>query len=191
MRKAGPFAGEPFSAGAVRAKLLAGSAEVDRWPNDAEFRQAWTGAALYENLSRPRLRMLLEALEGGLRNDLADSRHVPRNLTVEHVLPQSWTAHWPLPEGAVVEVASGRRNRAVHTIGNLTLLNDRLNPLQSNRPWLTDPTVGPGKREGLQDNCTLFLNKALVKHDTWDEDTIAERAAVLFELARSIWPHPA
>lgn len=186
-----PLDAHPSEIGAaVRAKLMAGTAEVDRWPADAEFRQAWTTYALYENLTRPRLRMLLEGLEAGLRNDLAESRHVPRNLTVEHVLPQSWTQHWPLPLGVDPTDASERRDRVVHTIGNLTLLNERMNPLQSNRPWLTDPTVGPGKREGLQENCTLFLNKALVKYDEWDEGAIAERADILFETARNIWPHP-
>jgi hypothetical protein len=53
---------------AVRSFLLRGTAEVDRWPTDGEFRDAWVGNPLYENLSRPRLRMLLEALEAGLRN---------------------------------------------------------------------------------------------------------------------------
>ena len=57
--------------------------------------------ALRKNISRARLRMLLEALEDDLRaasGGKTEHERCPRNLTVEHVLPQSWQTHWPLPE---------------------------------------------------------------------------------------------
>src|SRR5690606_9309136 len=119
----------------VRAKLLGGGAEYDRWPDDEEFRQAWLTTPLYEVLTRPRLRLLLEALERRLRGKLAETEYVPKNLTVEHLMPQSWEAHWPLPHGEHTELAAANRRRLIHTIGNLTLLNNRLNPLVSNGPW--------------------------------------------------------
>lgn len=101
-------------AGRVRSQLLAGTAEVDRWPTDAEFRASWMNNPLYENLTRPRLRLLLEALECGLRNDLSETQAVPRNLTVEHIMPQAWEAHWPLPDGPDRQEAATRRNRLIH-----------------------------------------------------------------------------
>lgn len=175
----------------VRRALLAGTAEVDRWPDDTEFRTALTDYPLYENLTRPRLRLLLEALEGGLRNDLAETNYVPRGLTVEHVMPQSWQTYWPLPMNAEPAQASDRRDRLIHTLGNLTLLNNRLNPMQSNRGWLTVSDSEPGKRDGLRDNSTLFLNKDLVAYEEWSEETIAERAGMLVVVAQQIWHRPA
>jgi hypothetical protein len=65
--------------------------------------------------------MLLEALELGLRN----SRHhetinLPTEvLHVEHVLPQSWREHWPLPQET--QDAVNLRETRLHNIGNLTL----------------------------------------------------------------------
>ena len=104
----------------VRQQLARGLAEFERWPDDAEFATAWRGNALYENLTRPRLRLVLEALEFGMRSEFAETLVVPKNLTVEHVLPQSWEDHWPLLDGPG---ALERRNRLLHTIGNLTLVN--------------------------------------------------------------------
>ena len=174
----------------IRTALLAGTAEVDRWPDDAEFRTALLENPLYENLTRPRLRLLLEAIEGGLRNDLAETTHVPRGLTVEHVMPQTWQSYWPLPAVEDPTLAANRRNRLIHTLGNLTLLNNKLNPLQSNRAWRTTAENEPGKREGLRDNSTLFLNKALVAYEEWAEESISERAAVMATVAEQVWPRP-
>jgi len=174
----------------VRRHLLSGTAEVDRWPDDGEFRESWIANPLYENLTRPRLRLLLEALECGLRNDFAETMEVPRNLTVEHIMPQSWETHWPLSADAPAQEAASRRNRLIHTIGNLTLLNGKLNPIQSNKPWLSGDEGAGGKREALREHSVLFLNKAAAKSEAWNEDTVEERSSILFEVARAIWPHP-
>src|SRR5690606_3109859 len=73
---------------AVRTALLKGEAEVDRMPGDTEFEHAWTTNPLYENLTRPRMRLLLEAMEEALRTGFAEDAACPRNLTIEHVMPQ-------------------------------------------------------------------------------------------------------
>ena len=59
------------------------------------------------------------------------------SLTVEHVLPQKWYEYWPLADGTPGKTAverlvspspeSERRNRVLHTMGNLTLLTGNLN----------------------------------------------------------------
>lgn len=174
----------------VRVKLLAGTAEVDRWPSDSEFRAAWMTNPLYENLTRPRLRLILEALESGLRNDFSETEIVPRNLTVEHIMPQTWQPNWPIAGEGGDGALAVSRNRIIHTIGNLTLLNEKLNPVQSNKSWVSPGDPEGGKREALHRHSVLFLNKAAIAHDDWDEMTIEERASVLFEVARKIWPRP-
>lgn len=178
---------QPASAAeAVKAFLLSGTAETDRWPGDEEFRTAWLSNPLYENLTRPRLRMLLEAMEEALRSKFAETHSVPKNLTVEHVLPQGWREHWKPPDG----MTPAERDRVVHTIGNLTLLNDKLNPHQSNRPWIDGAAPESGKRHELEGHSVLFLNKALCQFEDWSEACIATRSSDLFGLAMKIWLRP-
>lgn len=172
----------------VRFVLGKGTAEYDRWPGEDEFRKAWLHNPLYENLTRPRLRMILEALEQGLRNEYAETHAVPKNLTVEHILPQAWEMNWPVPEGENEVEATLRRNQILHTIGNLTLLSKKLNPAQSNKAWLGSQNANGGKREALREHSVLFLNKKLVSQEVWDEQAIQARASDLYAVAASIWP---
>ncbi len=176
----------------VRAVLAKGTAEFDRWPDDAEFTKAWAENPLYENLTRPRLRLILEALESAMRNKFSESKDVPKNLTVEHIMPQTWEEHWPLPnmENALAEKT--RRNALIHTIGNLTLLNDKLNPVQSNKAWLDTSDPANGKRDALARNSVLHMNKELVDRypSKWDEGNILERAARLQAYAGDLWRAP-
>jgi len=174
------------TAGAVvRNALLAGTAENDRWPNDKEFESGWVNNGLYENLTRPRLRMLLEAMEAGSRNHFAETQAVPKNLTIEHVMPQNWRAHWPLTPG----VSAEDRDKVVQTIGNLTLLNEKLNPSQSNKPWMDGAIPDAGKQLALNAHSVLYLNKALCEYPDWNEERILARSKQLFVIALKFWPH--
>lgn len=159
-------------------------ADSREWPTDQQFEEAFRTLPLYRLLTRGRLRLLLEGIEGALRTSKAETANVPRDLTIEHIVPQGWRQHWPPPVGEDEESLSIERDRTVHTIGNLTLLNDKLNPDLSNGPW-------GKKREGLQDHSTLFLNKELLRDygDTWDDETIRDRSTQLAAIAARVWPH--
>jgi hypothetical protein len=83
---------------------------------------------VYSLLARKRVRIVLEAIEDDLRDARSEDQFVVRNkLEVEHVLPQSWSAHWPLPPA--VDPLQGQldRDRLKHTFGNLTLATSSLN----------------------------------------------------------------
>ena len=69
---------------------------------------------LYKSLTRPRLRMVLEALEDSLRSNLGEGQPCPRSLTVEHVMPQAWRDHW---DEGLDPVAALQRDRIVHSPG--------------------------------------------------------------------------
>lgn len=160
------------------------TAQAGLWPSDEQLRERFVDAPLYSYLTRGRLRMVLEGIEGGLRTNKAESREVPDNLQIEHIMPQTWHPHWPLPDDSVDDVeANAKRDRVIHTIGNLTLVNGRLNPSLSNAPW-------DSKREALADHSVLFLNKRLVNKgpDVWDEAAIEKRAKWLHKRAVKIWP---
>jgi|SRR5829696_3141111 len=130
------------------------------------------------------MRMLLEAMEQALRSNFAETQDVPKNLTIEHIMPQGWREHWPPPAGATANM----RDRAIQTIGNLTLINDRLNPHQSNRPWIDAANPTGGKRKALNDHTVLFLHKAVCQSEEWDENRIEQRSKDLFALALKVWP---
>ena len=163
------------------------SSESRRWPTDRDIEQAVLDLPLWRLLTRARIRMILEAIEEHLRNDLVEEAHVIRgSLTVEHVMPRSWREHWPLDEAVDVVQAIHDRDRLIHTLGNLTLVNGRLNRKLSNAPWTS-------KRETLSKHTVLHLNKELLDthQDTeWAEATIRERGTALSDIVKTIWPAP-
>lgn len=167
--------------------LKSQTSESREWPDDHRLMNAFLTLPLYRLLTRGRLRLVLEGIEQSLRTDKSEQQMAPPNLTIEHLMPQSWREHWPLPVGeADAETAVVERSRLVHTIGNLTLVNERLNPHLSNGPWMQ-------KREALGDHSVLFLNKALLADsptDQWHEATIRSRGDTLAKLAARIWPGP-
>lgn len=181
--------GGPLDAGDRTERFLAEQTADSRlWPGDELVRQSLETAPVYTALLRARLRMLLEALEDDLRTSFGEGQPAPRDLTVEHVLPQAWRENWALApddlRGAI------ERDRLVHVLGNLTLVSGGLNPALSNRPW-TKPD-GKGKRDYLLEHSTLKLNAQLVKEHTeaWTDDDIRARTATLTARILALWPRP-
>ena len=164
------------------------TAQAGLWPDDQELRDRFVTAPLYQWLTRGRLRMVLTGIEEQLRTNKAETQEVPDDLHIEHVMPQAWHHNWPLQDGTEDDgeatAATANRDRAIHTIGNLTLVNGRLNASLSNVPW-------DRKRKTLADHSVLFLNKELVNEgpEIWDEHAIEGRAEWLHEKAVKIWPH--
>ena len=165
---------------------LAGQlSESRRWPTDREVEHAVLDLPLYRLLTRGRLRMVLETIEDNLRGVLAEEAHVARgSLTIEHVMPQSWAEHWPLGPATDSFRAELERERLLHSLGNLTLVNAKLNPTLSNASWAS-------KRVTLAEHTVLHLNKHLVntyKDRDWSEATIKERGTALAKVVKRIWP---
>ena len=127
--------------------------------------------------------MVLTGIEEQLRTEKSETQEVPSNLHIEHIMPQAWHVNWPLT-GDDVEERTAHRDRSIHTIGNLTLVNGRLNSSLSNAPW-------DSKRGTLADHSVLFLNKSLVNDGPqfWDEGAIEKRANLLHKSAIKVWPH--
>lgn len=151
------------------------------WPSDDTFRGALESGELYRTLSRARLRIALEALEGASKSRYAENLLVLDKLTIEHLMPQSWEAHWPLPGDKHHLEAEQARAQRIHRLGNLTLVTKRLNPKLSNGPWET-------KRSDILSHSALSLNRNLP--DEWNERSIDTRGATLASLAIGIWPGP-
>ena len=165
------------------------NANATKWPDDDTVLETFRRDPLYSTMSSQRLNLILQGIEGEMRTHLAETLAVPRRLQIEHIMPQDWSTSWPLPtrpgqRQAEKEKLAETRNRVVHTIGNLTLVNNRLNPTLSNAPWQT-------KKETLKNHSTLFLNKNLVDNapKNWDEAAIEARGETLHKLTIKVWPH--
>ena len=127
------------------------------WPTDEDVSHALISSPIYRLLTRGRLRLILEGVEGWLRSSgKSEDTNVPRNLTIEHLMPMGWkTEEWPLPSGADDRDARYRRNGLIHTVGNLTLTTQQLNSSMSNDAW-------EAKQQELSAHATLLLNRDLV-----------------------------
>jgi hypothetical protein len=136
--------------------------------------------------------MLLEAIEDHRRglthqpkNSTGEQRVVRGKLTLEHALPQSWEDNWPLEE----EETEQARRSAVHVLGNMTLLTQKLNSKVSNSAWLG----AEGKCAALRQQSTLLLNRDLTENPSlqWTTASILERTKKLAEVIIDIWGTPA
>lgn len=183
---------------ALRDFLAEQTADARLWPTDADMLGGLPGTRLYGNVRQNRLRVVLGALEKQLRTERHEDVKLPPNLEIEHVMPQSWQAHWdkspPLPPDD-----SAARNKLVQSLGNLTLVTQKLNGPLSHRPWTDEaasvaaPTgkdAGLGKRSLLKRYSLLVLNKDIVDDHPaeWTDADIAERGSDLTAKLCAIWP---
>ena len=170
---------------AIRKRLLHSETKIDRFPTDGEFESSWNNKEIYSELTVKRVRMLLEAMEQELHTQYTEKVLIPKNLSIEHIMPEKWHKNW-----SDANVNQEKRDLIIHTIGNLTLVKGKFNSAQSNRGWCSTPTTKVGKREQLKEHSVLMMNKLITKEKNWTETEIQNRSEVLFEKARKLWFRP-
>ncbi len=182
LRESGPDKADAVTAGYLQEQ----KAYAREWPSDEAVADAMESSPLYRLLTRGRLRLVLEGVERRLRaSGKAEHPTVPTNLTIEHLMPVGWrNEEWPLPEDVDREAATYQRNTLIHSIGNLTLVTQKLNSSMSNDPWAC-------KRDELQEYSVLLLNNELLSQPSWVEETIRSRSRRMAKLVSEIWPGPA
>lgn len=177
---------EDFSASGLCKILKKYDADTNRWPSDREFANAWQTMQLYRTLTRSKLRMILKALNNNICDRKSEGGPIGESkLTIEHIMPQTWEENWPIDYTGVEDdekkLIVEKRESLMHTIGNLTLVTNSLNPAMSNAPW-------PEKKEELRKHSTITMNMMLYRFDVWNEAMIEKRAKELWEMAATIWP---
>ena len=190
---------EGVSAAGFTEAFARQTGDTVRFPDDQELSSAIRSRPLYGNIASRRLSHLLGELELAARTKFDANVTLPSDLTVEHVLPNNWVAHWPLSDGRDVPMdfaapaddamrtAIEERDRLKHTLGNLTLLTPAENPSISNGPYVGQPSGN--KRDRLR-RSLLKLNHEIADSDHWDETCIRVRADRLATLAKTVWPPP-
>ncbi len=170
-------------------EALAGAPNSLQWPTDEQLETAFKNDRFYGRFTQERIRMLLGAIDAQLRAENPKTESATFNydeLQIEHVMPQSWEQHWPLPaeldtDPARKALAQNERKIAVDRIGNLTLVTSSFNQGVSNLAWdVKSPELGQQSR--------LQLNSPIAASPTWDESAITERAAVLAAASCRVWP---
>ena len=164
-----------------------------RFPDDAEFAAGILDKPIYAMIGRKeRLADVLWQIESAARTKYHLGTAKPPAPTIEHIMPQSWAKHWPLPNGArppiewVLEgdeqtvALATRRRQLVQTLGNLTLSTQPANTTMSNAAFAD-------KKPWLKTNL-MALNLELDEQTAWDEARIETRGRALARAATAIWP---
>lgn len=171
--------------------LRSGTSETNLWPSDDLFALKWEREKQYRSGRQKRLVYVLTNIELALASGFSEAIEIKGALSVEHIMPQSWQAHWPLEveddpddelslDGVMAEVD---RENAINTLGNLTLLTQKLNASVSNGPF-------QAKLAEINTHSRLSLNLELQSHTDWTEETIKSRARTHAQLAIGIWRKP-
>lgn len=175
-------------ADAVAAALI-GAPNALEWPTDEQVASALAKDKLYNRFTQERIRLVLGAIDAQLQVENPKTEAAVfdyDDLQIEHVMPQKWQPHWPLPDAvtgdtAQKSLAENERSAAVDRIGNLTLVTSMFNQSVSNAAWAL-------KRPALSDQSKLQLNIPIGGAAAWDEAAIEKRAAALAAVACRVWP---
>lgn len=185
--------------------LKSKTGDSNLWPTDNIVKEKLLIRPLYKeekNKSRSIANILLEAEKFQRSKKQEKVEFINDGLTIEHVMPQKWFDNWPLagkfiPENefeiavhAVMteEDINGsfhqieKRNKMLHSLGNLTLLTSSLNPSVSNSSFSE-------KQKELAKHSTLKMNTYFMDMDDWNESTIEERSKHLIESIIKIWAY--
>ena len=146
-----------------------------RFPNDEEFVTELTCRDLYNFRSRS---YWLRRLENHDRKERVNVSEY----TIEHILPQNndLNLDWRRALGPDWEKI---QQKYVHTIGNFTLTG--YNTEYSDKFFTDKRDMKGGFRES-----PLKLNRGLANLETWNEETILQRAENLAKEALKVWQYP-
>lgn len=183
---------------AVKEQLSKLTGDSAIWPTDEMFLAAWSEKYAYQTLNNPKIVHILRRLSDSYLGLKTERLTIEGQLTVEHILPQTWLENWPLEDGSrglsTIElweadpddpraIATHRRNALLQTFGNLTIITQPLNSSVSNSAW----TI---KKPELLKASLLPINQQLHAVEAWDEAAIENRGRELFSRACLIWSAP-
>ncbi len=183
------------------AVMAESEGETTRFPSDQDLAKAIQQRPQYTTMVTSRLSFVLGALERAAHSKFDEVQGLRDGLTIEHLLPDDWAPHWPLPSKAKAPLdyvvpaddpcrqEIEFRQNLKHCLGNLTLLtmpnNSRLGNLPFTQP---EASTGLSKREVLH-RSLLRMNQEIAGHSEWGEAQILSRGELLTKRAIALWPH--
>ncbi|MBO4439117.1 MAG: DUF262 domain-containing protein [Spirochaetaceae bacterium] len=166
-----------------------------------EFSNAQLKAGISENVSNKLGAEILFWIELKRRLEPKyDTKTLQFNYQLEHIMPQKWETNWKcvpyvddngkeLPDD---DESKKRRYKKVYSLGNMTLLNGRLNASISNNNFKMK-MEGEGKKKGVIKYSSLSVTKDdLVENiynqnKQWNEQSISERENYLGKEVVELW----
>ena len=129
-----------------------------------------------------------------------DTKTLQYNYQLEHIMPQKWEKNWSsVPyvddKGNVLpnnDESKNQRYKKIYSLGNMTLLNGRLNASISNSDF-KKKMEGEGKKGGVKKYSSLSVTKddlienVYEKNKPWNEQTIIERELYLGKEVVDLW----
>jgi hypothetical protein len=149
-----------------------------RFPSDEEIREKMILKNLYNMNSKNNMH-ILERLENYKNREVIDLHKLlaENKLTIEHIMPQTLSSIWRNELGENYENVY---STYLHTIGNLTLT--AYNREMSNKSFLEKKSI-----EGGFLHSKLYLNEYVKQQNSWNENTIKERASILINKSLKVW----
>jgi hypothetical protein len=100
----------------------------------------------------------------------------PNKVNVEHIFPQSPSAQWQKSFGVEAEEQESYMGR----LGNMTLLDSKLNKQASNKPYAQ-------KRNEHYSSSDFTITNSLPKTKKWTGKSVRNRQDELYKIACTIW----
>lgn len=146
------------------------------WPGNNAFQEAWLEFPIYSS-GNSKCRLILDSLELAMNTnkELVDLGN--RQITIEHIMPQTLNEDWEMSLG---EQAEDIYESYLHSIGNLTLTGK--NSEMGNITF--------SEKNKVFADSNFALNKDLASLKKWGGETIKARAVALSKVGASIWAHP-
>lgn len=142
------------------------------FPRNTQFKKNFIELDIY-NRGKQLALFTLYNIESYKHKEIVEYDH----LSIEHIMPQTLTPKW--------NIDLGRNADEIHklykdTIGNLTIT--KYNSEISNKSF-------EDKKEYYKSS-NIQLTRNIARYETWNKDTIIERAENLFKIANEIWELP-
>jgi hypothetical protein len=179
---------DTFTAKTVASHLAKGSGDSTKFPSDDELRAAVMDQSLYGRIAQAKVRAVLEALDAYALTSKSEAIAMPKDLTIEHVMPQVWETHWPLSDEVRTDPVKEqkallRRTILLNSLGNLTLITGSFNSSLQNAAWVNKR---PELLKYSKLNLTQYFHGDEAKD--WNEAAISARSDYLLRQLCCIWP---
>ena len=165
--------------------------------NDSQFMNTMNDMKRKDKIAK----LLLFWCELYLRkNNDTDVKSLTYSFELEHVMPKSWKQCWSCDSLPVYDNCGTRitdqeraeeiRSKSIFRIGNLLLLNKRLN-IKIGNACYHDKVNGQGQNKGMKALADCYMTRTFIaNHDMWDERGIENRTYELINYIRTIWKLP-
>lgn len=148
-------------------------------PSDDEFRSQFANADFSRN---SQTKYILDQIEGHHYMNSGNGKKYNRaTVDIEHIAPQrTYTAKKYSPWRDIVGVAEAEFNQYRNRLGNLTLLEERLNQTASDNPF-------DQKKEVYTDSDFEMTQAVCDEYDEWSIEQIEDRSERMADIGVDIW----